>query len=220
MAYEADAAANELLGPAMEDFNFEHPFDIEFDVWSNDIEFDVLPNDYIPRAHRLVYYEDAPDAADHPMAEDLADDGVPPTKGPVLDHRPSEFAFVDNPAPEGAMVVLRDIESPHAKDVVCGRGNAKTHHNRWYLERAKERKAGYDKTHSRLAKRRIAKGIVDLVRSRQPPGRFLTREVTTGLWNDIGDEAAIVKSSQCLREAPTRKIGSAVTHFSLDPVRV
>ena len=39
-----------------------------------------------------------------------------------------------------------------------------------------------------------------------PPGRFLKLNEDTGLWDDIGDEAARVKCSQTLREKKESKL--------------
>ena len=44
----------------------------------------------------------------------------------------------------------------------------------------------------------ISRSIVEAVRARKPPGRFLEKDVDTGLWFDIGDKKAIEKTSQAL----------------------
>ena len=46
----------------------------------------------------------------------------------------------------------------------------------------------------------ISRSIVEAVRARKPPGRFLEKDVDTGLWFDIGDKKAIEKTSQALRD--------------------
>ena len=46
----------------------------------------------------------------------------------------------------------------------------------------------------------ISRSIVEAVRARSPPGRFLEKDVDTGLWYDIGDKKAIEKTSQALRD--------------------
>lgn len=46
----------------------------------------------------------------------------------------------------------------------------------------------------------ISRSVVDAVRSMDPPGRFLEKSLTTGLWNDIGNRKAIEKTSQALRD--------------------
>lgn len=53
--------------------------------------------------------------------------------------------------------------------------------------------------------------IVDEIRSRNPPGRFLKQDPTTKLWYDIGEKKALDKTRQALREgAPEimKEIGS------------
>jgi hypothetical protein len=126
------------------------------------------------------------------------------------DRPPSDvgLAAVVRPARE-VVVVLQGIQRPHDHDVKCGRGNPAKDHpgNHWYRRRVHERKAEYDSARSKQEKRRIAKEIVDLVRNRRPPGRFLERDPRTGLWNEIGDGKAIAKAGQALRDAPTAQGG-------------
>lgn len=56
------------------------------------------------------------------------------------------------------------------------------------------------KASSRHDKPLVSMSIVQAWRSLEPPGRFLKQDVTTKLWNDIGDEMARQKCSQALRE--------------------
>jgi hypothetical protein len=53
---------------------------------------------------------------------------------------------------------------------------------------------------SKRDKPSVSKGIVQAIRSLNPPGRFLQRDELTGLWYDIGDQKAREKTSQALRE--------------------
>jgi hypothetical protein len=169
-----------------------------FDVDDYDYDYDDDDDELLLDAN-----EHAPDATDHLMGVDLPDGEVPPTEMNP-DHSPSDVAFADNPAPE-AVVVLRGIVRPHSNDVLCGRGNEANRHlgNQWYLERVQERKAEHGRVTDKGAKRLVAEGIVDVVRGLQPPGRFLERDQGSGLWNDIGDERAIKKAGQALREEAT-----------------
>ena len=50
------------------------------------------------------------------------------------------------------------------------------------------------------SKKQIAWSIVRDLRSLDPPARFLQKDVSTGLWNDVGDRKFRVKVSQALRE--------------------
>jgi len=52
----------------------------------------------------------------------------------------------------------------------------------------------------------LAMQIVKDWRKMDPPGRFLKLNEDTGLWDDIGDEAARVKCSQTLREKKESKL--------------
>lgn len=46
----------------------------------------------------------------------------------------------------------------------------------------------------------ISRSIVEAVRARKPPGRFLEKDPDRNLWFDIGDKKAIEKTSQALRD--------------------
>jgi hypothetical protein len=46
----------------------------------------------------------------------------------------------------------------------------------------------------------ISRSIVEAVRSLDPPGRFLEKHPTSGLWSDIGHKKAVEKTSQALRD--------------------
>ena len=52
----------------------------------------------------------------------------------------------------------------------------------------------------KLEKAHIAAKIVQQIRTTNPPGRFLKLDPDTGYWADIGDERAIKKTLQALRE--------------------
>jgi hypothetical protein len=49
-------------------------------------------------------------------------------------------------------------------------------------------------------KMQISRSIVDAVRSLDPPGRFLEKDLDTGLWSDSGHKKAVEKTSQALRD--------------------
>ena len=53
---------------------------------------------------------------------------------------------------------------------------------------------------SKRDKMAISRSIVEAVRARKPPGRFLEKDVDMNLWFDIGDKKAIEKTSQALRD--------------------
>ncbi|GAX18899.1 hypothetical protein FisN_8Hh117 [Fistulifera solaris] len=87
-------------------------------------------------------------------------------------------------------------------DVISGRGGRINAHvgNVQFREIVAQRRDDY-RAHStkKLEKAHIAAEIVYLIRSMDPPGRFL-KEDPDGSWYDIGDEKAIKKVGQALRE--------------------
>mmetsp|Transcript_383 Transcript_383/g.671 ORF Transcript_383/g.671 Transcript_383/m.671 type:complete len:614 (-) Transcript_383:174-2015(-) len=95
----------------------------------------------------------------------------------------------------------RDIVTPHANDVLCGRGNfANTHegNRNWHrlVTANKELYAALPKFHKQL----LSQSIVSAVTSQNPPGRFLQRDSVSQLWYNVGENKAIEKTSQALRE--------------------
>ncbi|KAL9183703.1 hypothetical protein ACHAXT_004559 [Thalassiosira profunda] len=103
--------------------------------------------------------------------------------------------------PEYADYPLCDIATPHPNDVLCGRGGGSNNHpgNESFRELVNEVKVPYVNCPKR-EKPLIARRIVEAVRKQTPPGRFLSKNVKTGLWKDIGDGKAREKTSQALRE--------------------
>jgi len=49
-------------------------------------------------------------------------------------------------------------------------------------------------------KGKFSRMIVDEIRARNPPGRFLKQDASTKLWEDIGEKKALDKTRQALRE--------------------
>ena len=89
----------------------------------------------------------------------------------------------------------------HLNDVLCGRGGGSQHHAgnkefRAVISLNRRRYISASPQHKKL----LVDSIVTAVRLQNPSGRFLERDPSTGLWNDIGDKRAIVKTSQALRE--------------------
>lgn len=95
------------------------------------------------------------------------------------------------------------IADPNVNDVLCGRGGRINSHagNVQFRDTIHSRKKEYlAPTTKKLEKAHIAAGIVNDIRSMDPPGRFLKEEKGTGMWYDIGDAKAIKKTGQALRE--------------------
>jgi len=111
-----------------------------------------------------------------------------------------KFSLVGNRQPyvPGPNEVITNVNE---NDVLCGRGGETNHHpgNVQYRNLVKKHQIEY-----LAAKRRdkplIARLIVDTVRSRTPPGRFLKKDNATGTWRDVGSNKAREKTSQALRE--------------------
>uniref|UniRef100_A0A7R9ZM61 DUF6824 domain-containing protein n=1 Tax=Craspedostauros australis TaxID=1486917 RepID=A0A7R9ZM61_9STRA len=96
------------------------------------------------------------------------------------------------------------IVYPNQNDVLCGRGGRINSHsgNIQFREMVSSRKKVYlAKSTKKLEKAHIAAKIVREIRAKDPPGRFLKEDRDTALWFDIGDQKAIKKAGQALREA-------------------
>lgn len=97
---------------------------------------------------------------------------------------------------------LMDIEEPHNHDVLCGRGNSINFHagNEFFRSLVKGCEKDYA-TSPKQEKKRFSTMIVEEIRSRIPPGRFLKQKSNkTGEWYDIGLKKALEKTRQALRE--------------------
>jgi len=90
-------------------------------------------------------------------------------------------------------------------DVLSGRGGRTNGHpgNISFREIVKEKKEEYIKARKRH-KPLIAREIVDNIRQKQPPGRFLKKDKITSFWKDIGNKKAVEKTSQALREGASK----------------
>ena len=85
------------------------------------------------------------------------------------------------------------ILEPNDNDVLCGRGGRINAHvgNVRFREMVQDRKKEYlDPKTKKLEKAHIAAQVVQDIRSKEPPGRFL-KEESNGSWWDIGDAKAI-----------------------------
>lgn len=91
-------------------------------------------------------------------------------------------------------------------DVLFGRGGVANHNpgNVKFRELVDKRKEEY-KAAKQGEKGSIARDIVKAWRALAPPGQFLKKEEITKLWSDVGDEMAVQKTSQTLRESKKKK---------------
>ena len=96
---------------------------------------------------------------------------------------------------------VKEIRTPHANDVLSGRGGGTNNHpgNEKFRELVHSKKVLYVNS-SKREKALVSCAIVDFIRNQSPPGRFLQRDEKSGLWYDIGDQKAREKTSQALRE--------------------
>ena len=96
---------------------------------------------------------------------------------------------------------LSNIEHPHEHDVLSGRGNFVNYHegNEYYRILVRKYKLEYVRC-PKPQKGNFSRTIVDAIKARNPPGRFLKQDATTKLWYDIGDKKALDKTRQALRE--------------------
>lgn len=97
--------------------------------------------------------------------------------------------------------MLSGIQAPHDHDVLSGRGNFVNYHtgNEHFRALVRKHKVEY------VACPKPQKGIfsqliVDEIKQRNPPGRFLKQDLKTKLWYDIGEKKALDKTRQALRE--------------------
>ena len=98
---------------------------------------------------------------------------------------------------------MENISTPGENDVVLGRGGASIHNpaNIRYRNTVRSHQheyVGYDD--SRHMKTLLSHQLVNEWRQQSPPGRFLKKDETTGLWADVGVKGARKKTAQLLRE--------------------
>lgn len=96
---------------------------------------------------------------------------------------------------------LVSIRTPLPHDVLCGRGGGTNNHsgNERFRTLVNDNKRVYLQS-SKREKPEVSRKIVAEIRSLNPSGRFLQKNNTSGLWDDIGDQKAREKTSQALRE--------------------
>lgn len=93
------------------------------------------------------------------------------------------------------------IVHPHDHDVLSGRGNFVNYHagNEHFRGLVRKYKVDYVQC-PKPQKGKFSKMIVDEIKARNPPGRFLKQDASTKLWYDIGEKKALDKTRQALRE--------------------
>lgn len=99
------------------------------------------------------------------------------------------------------------ITDPNENDVLCGRGGRINSHagNVQFRDIIHSKKKEYlAPSTKKLEKAHIAAGIVNDIRTMDPPGRFLKEDRGTGMWFDIGDAKAIKKNGTSTPRGCTR----------------
>ena len=93
------------------------------------------------------------------------------------------------------------IEKPHPHDILSGRGGISNNHmgNKIFRTVCEHNKVLYA-TFPRNEKLHVAVRLVEAVRSRDPPGRFLERKKEDKLWYEVTEKRAVDKTAQALRE--------------------
>eukprot|EP00519_Triparma_laevis_P010546 CAMPEP_0182504848 /NCGR_PEP_ID=MMETSP1321-20130603/17986_1 /TAXON_ID=91990 /ORGANISM="Bolidomonas sp., Strain RCC1657" /LENGTH=220 /DNA_ID=CAMNT_0024710281 /DNA_START=124 /DNA_END=782 /DNA_ORIENTATION=+ len=104
-------------------------------------------------------------------------------------------------SPNNVPFQITSITHPSQNDILMGRGGGTNNHagNLNYRKIIEQFKPVYSKS-PKNGKLQYSCKVVDIVRSLNPPGRFLKKDAATGLFYDIGEKAARDKTSQCLRE--------------------
>jgi hypothetical protein len=110
-----------------------------------------------------------------------------------------------------------NIEKPHSNDVLCGRGGSSNRHlgNMQFRELVAANKMSYVEL-TKKQKMLVARQIVDMLQSASPPGRFLAKDLDTGLWYNIGVPRSLEKTSQALREKNSNDMPSNQGPDSID----
>lgn len=96
---------------------------------------------------------------------------------------------------------MHDIVTPHEHDVLSGRGNFVNYHagNEHFRALVRKHKVAYVAC-PKPQKGKFSRMIVDEIKARNPPGRFLKQDGGSKLWHDIGEKKALDKTRQALRE--------------------
>ena len=100
---------------------------------------------------------------------------------------------------------LKNIITPSQNDVLLGRGASTNNHhgNKYFRNVVKQHQDGYLVAKNNFEKYITTMEILKNIRSLNPPGRFILKDATSKLWNDVGDDKSRRKISQALRENAT-----------------
>ena len=106
---------------------------------------------------------------------------------------------------------MKNVICPHYNDVLNGRGKFAMHWNgnRFFRALVESRKEEYlnADNDNKIA---IARSIINIIRTQNPPGRFLKLDASTNKWNDINNKKAARKIRQALRVGTTNSYSSSI----------
>jgi hypothetical protein len=94
--------------------------------------------------------------------------------------------------------------TPQENDVLYGRGLSivlRRPGNQKYRSFVISAKPAYDTATTKVLKGSLARSIVDMVHSLDPPGRYLKKNQASGDWEEVTDEEATQRAWQALRDA-------------------
>jgi len=100
------------------------------------------------------------------------------------------------------IIITEGIETPTKSDILLGRGAGVNRHigNVNFRTLVKNKQEMYAAAATNVQKYMIIMDILQQIKSLNPPGRFITQDMKTGLWHDVSDEKARKKIGQALRE--------------------
>lgn len=113
---------------------------------------------------------------------------------------------------------VENVITPHAHDILCGRGGpANTHIGNLNFRELVERTKLLYMACPNLHKRYVSLSIVKSIASQNPPGRFLLKDKESGKWSAFSEEEAVSKTCQALREKEIKQ-RPQTTHPNIEPI--
>jgi hypothetical protein len=116
--------------------------------------------------------------------------------------RPKRVTLAAEAAAMAGATSASIIDTPHAHDVLSGRGGGVNRHagNEFYRVLIRTYKVPYSVS-PRKDKAQVPQLIIDAIRQRSPPGRFLLQDPTNkNVWREMTPQRALDKTKQALRE--------------------
>ena len=113
---------------------------------------------------------------------------------------PGSNKIVRNQNNNNQWYLVVNVPYPNNTDVLCGRGGGTNNHpgNLIYRQFVEDEQLNYTQS-PKSDKILYSNNVVQRIRNQDPPGRFLQKN-NSNTYDDIGDQKAREKTSQCLRE--------------------